>query len=618
MTRFFKFSLGVLALCLPQFVVSAIAIYAYADALIYPASGVGFHLALMLALHVGYFSAWGLLARTRGWGEHRWFRLLYALSLVGKGLALNLVYVCSYLSHQLWSAYISWDNLRALGPHLRGFHLALGAGFYWGCGLALGLLLASLVAALKLSAVLTGRLHRAYADSRAAFFSPVLFSVLGLLAGLLWLRNPQGEAAREADPILAFWSNRAAADPVLTSDMLADRQAGLAYVPPASFSRRNVIVIIIDCLRADHLSFRGYTRETTPFLTSLAREGRLQQVDFAISNGNDSPQGIRTILSSRYPHRQNFHNFRLQDLLKRAGYRTHVVAAGDHTTLGGMRRHYGSNVDVFSDGLDARSYSVNDDRGLLESLDKIDPAGDQPAFFFIHLMSAHDLAVREPRFSRWQPAQLELEWNAMILGRYDAVTMTNTYDNGVLQADHYLERVLTVLKAKGYLKDFVAVITGDHGEGLGERGNYGHTRFLYAEDITVPILFLESGQADYGPMPFASHVDIAPTLLDRLGLPRPDRWDGKSLLHAAAPELAFAAGTRESGWRAVVLRREGAMFKYLFYGNKLRAFQEHLYELISDPTEKSDLSANPAHEELLLEMRRRAAKEFARAVPPLD
>lgn len=119
-------------------------------------------------------------------------------------------------------------------------------------------------------------------------------------------------------------------------------------------------------------------------------------------------------------------------------------------------------------------------------------------------------------------------------------------------------------------------------------------------------------------MSFASQVDIAPTLLDRLGLPKPARWDGKSLYRTTAPDLTFGIGTRESGWRMIVQQRELGMFKYLFYGNKQRAFQERLYEIKSDPAEKSDLSKDPALLQLLLELRQMAAKEFNRAVPPLE
>jgi arylsulfatase A-like enzyme len=616
MRDFGRFCGRILLLCLPQLGLSLFAIFAYKNALIFPASGIGVHLALILMLHVLFFCTWAVLAQRQQGRENAWLRRLFAAASVAKGLMLNAVYLASYVSHGLWGSYLTWTNVKAIGPHLHGFYLALGWPLF--VALALGALafVGHFFLALKLARPTLRWLEGAGASPVGRGLT--LAGLVALLGGGLWLRDPQGERVRGLDPVLAFWTNQADSQPHLTPAMLADRAAGLDYRVPADFRRRNVIVIAVDCLRGDHLSFRGYPRETTPFLASLARAGKFHQVGFAVANGNDSPQGIRAILNSRYPHHHNLHNFRLQDLLKRAGYRTHLLGSGDHTTFGGLRKHYGPNLDVFLDGFAHQSYSINDDRGLVESLATLPAAGPQPAFFYFHLMSAHTLGLREPAFTRWHPSVVTIPWPDMILGRIDRDVMTNTYDNGVLQADHYLEQIFALLKSKGYLEDYVAVITGDHGESLGEHGHYGHTRYLFAEDITVPILFLESGPADYGPMPFGTHVDISATLLDRLGLPRPARWAGRSLYQAAPPELAFAVSTREPGGRAVLLRRDGHLYKYLFSGRKLRAFQEHLYDETADPGERQNLVKNPAYGQLLLELRRLAATEFQQAIPPTD
>lgn len=618
MSRFLRFAGRILLLCLPQLGVSLGTILMYAQALIYPWSAIGMHIALVAALQVLFFGGWSTVAlRCRG-AERSGCRLLYAVSCVVKGMMFNLVYLLSYATYQLWGTYLSWNNLKAALPHLRGFYLALGPSLFVGLGLAALLLLVHFLFALKTAERSLRWLEDTGTRPTAPAHTLMLASLLSLLAAGLWLRDPHGEKARQMDPILAFWTNQAAAAPVLTADMLADRAAGQAYRPPAEFHRRNVIVIAVDCLRSDHLSLWGYPRETMPFLTAQARTPNAARVDFSVSNGNDSPQGIRTILGSRYPHRHNLHNFRLQDALKRAGYRTHVIGTGDHTTLGEMRQHYGPNIDVFRDGLASKVHSVNDDRGVLEALDGLEPAGKAPAFFYFHLMSAHNIGVREPAFARWQPASLKMEWSGMLLGHANAELDTNNYDNALLQADYFIAEIFRRLEAKGYLGDYVAVVTGDHGQGLGERGNYGHTRFLFAEDIDIPIIFLESGPVNYGPMPFASQVDIAPTLLDRLGLPRPDRWDGKSLYQAPPPEVTYAAGTRDSGWRAVISRDGEGILKYLFYGNKRAAFREHLYDESRDPGEKKDLVNDAARAGLLLELRQMAANEFTRPVPPPD
>lgn len=618
MSRFFLFSGRILLFCLPQTLLSLGAIWLYTEAVICPPITLGIHVPLILAFHIFYFGGWLILLGRNPAMQSRWVCILYALIGSMKWLMLNLVYLASYASYRLWGAYISWDNLRALMPHLRGFYLALGSDLFIALGIIALFLFGYLLLALKTAQRSLSWLRSTHRGPIAIAHILMLAAWPLLLACWLWLAHPQSTEATATDPILAFWSNQAAAELTLTPDMLADRAVGQAYQVPASFRRRNVIIFIIDCMRSSHLSFNGYPRATTPYLASLEREGFFQKVGFAVSNGNDSPQGIRTILNSRYPHQHNIHNFRLQDVLKQAGYRTHVIATGDHTTLGGMRQHYGPNLDVFSDGLSTKAYSVNDDRILLEALAKIKPSDGQPAFFFFHLMSAHTLGVHDPAFARWRPALLKMEWGAMVLGQYNTQLFTNTYDNGLVQADHFTERIFADLRTKGYLGDYIGVITGDHGEGMGERGNYGHTRFLYSEDINVPILFFESTPVDYGPMPFASHVDIAPTLLNRLGLPEPARWNGRSLFQAPPPEVTYASGTRNSGWRAVLKRDNGEIYKYLFYGTKLRAFQELLYHESKDPQELVNLATEASFNGILMDFRQLASSEFKRSVPPSD
>lgn len=618
MKRFAALASGLLLFCLPQALISFFAIRSYAAAGIFSAFAVGTHVAWILAVHLVFFAAWAIVARRRGRAERPGWHLLYAGTCALKALALNGVYLSSYTCYRLWNTYLSWDNLRMAGPHLRGFYLSFGKNLVG--GLALAFLLSCIYFGLtvRLAGPSLRRLGTLLAARTAPTYAFILATFALLVAANLWLRDPLWTQMADRDPILAFWTNRAAAEPVLTPEMLAEHAAGQAYAPPAAFARRNVLVFVVDCLRNDHLSFRGYTRETTPFLSSLYRAGRLQAVDFAVSNGNDSPQGIRSILNSRPPHRQSMHNFRLQDVLKRAGYRIHIFGTGDHTTLDNMRAHYGPNVDVFHDGLSAANASVNDDRGLLEAIEVLSPAGREPCFFYIHLMSVHELGIRDPAFLRWQPATTTLDWGIVMQRKDDPQLATNTYDDGILQADDFLRRIFAGLESKGYLRDYVAVITGDHGQGLGERGHYGHTRFLFSEDVDIPMFFLESGAADYGPMPFGSQVDIAPTLLARLGLPQPLNWTGRSLYRSAPPETAFAVSRRGAGWRAVYSRRDARLFKYLFSGATRVAFQECLYDVKQDLREMRDLAADPAYGQILLELRLMAAKEFSCSVPPVD
>ena len=82
------------------------------------------------------------------------------------------------------------------------------------------------------------------------------------------------------------------------------------------------------------------------------------------------------------------------------------------------------------------------------------------------------------------------------------------------------------------------VVTGDHGEGLGER-HWAHGWHLYDEDIRIPMLLFDTAGTRYPDLSFATQVDIAPTILDRLRLPIPASWDGQSLLAPAATRVTY-------------------------------------------------------------------------------
>lgn len=616
--RFGKFTGKVLIVICPQLIVSLIAIMCYARAGLFPYAGVALHLAAIAFGQLIFFGIWAQATRIPKWRARRWIHFTLASTFVLKSLALNFVYATSYATFQLWHSYLTWANLRTSSQHIIGFHQTLGVIVPVAL-LAFSALTAGLFAIYyhRSPRILHG-LAQAVVEPSSRQFTTTLVSVAGLTTIALWYIEPSTAHILPKDPIYSFWNNNPAKEPALTPEMLAENLAN-DFHPPKQFFQRNVIIIIIDCLRRDHLSLYGYSRETTPFLHSLMTSGEAQSVAFAIANGNNSPQGIRSVLGSRLPHQQRQYNFKIHDALKRAGYRTHLIAAGDHTSLSDMRKHYGPNFDVFRDGLNPSPYTVNDDRRILSELRELKPFDGRPAFFYFHLMSAHGLSVRQPEYQRWQPSALILDWIPMITGHYDSVLMQNTYDNGLLQADHVVTEIYSALKSKGYLDDYVGVVTGDHGEGLGERGHFGHTGFLYMEDIGVPIIFIESDKVDYGPMPLASHIDIAPTLLSRLGLPLPAQWQGQSLFHAPPPEAVFAE-SRKNGedWRTVMIKHDNLIYKYIYIGSPQAGVREMLFNLTADPAEQTNLLAVSGEHEQLSAIRELARRQFNLSITPAE
>jgi glucan phosphoethanolaminetransferase (alkaline phosphatase superfamily) len=346
-------------------------------------------------------------------------------------------------------------------------------------------------------------------------------------------------------------------------------------------------VFLVDCLRADHLSLYGYHRETTPFLARLREEGRLRQVAQARAACNCTPCGVMSALASREQADLGQGMFSLHDVLHDRGYRTHFILAGWHDVWYDLRALYGTSIDYYYEGTQTERYLPDDDLLLLEGLEPVPASDGRPAFFYFHLMSAHDTGVYGPEFSRWQPALTFQLGGTFSLRGNDPVKSGNTYDNKLLKADRIIEQLFGALDQKGYLRDSMVVILGDHGQGLGEHGHYGHGRRLYEEDLRIPLLIVDDPAVSYRHLSTALQADVAPTILDRLDLPVPATWTGRSLL-AAGPGPSFSTHYGcMGGNHAAVFKAQGKNWKLI----RGRADGEELYELGSDPSERRNLVA---------------------------
>jgi arylsulfatase A-like enzyme len=159
------------------------------------------------------------------------------------------------------------------------------------------------------------------------------------------------------------------------------------------------------------------------------------------------------------------------------------------------------------------------------------------------------------------------------------------YDDRVRQADGIIHQLFDALAAKHYLDNAVVVVIGDHGEGLGER-HWAHGWDLYNEDIEIPMLLYDVPAATYPALAFAVQVDVAPTILDRLGLPIPASWEGQSLLAPTPERFTYHQTYFFPNRFAVIYRDEHAMFKFIAtpqYG------KEELYDLTKDRHESRNL-----------------------------
>jgi arylsulfatase A-like enzyme len=226
-------------------------------------------------------------------------------------------------------------------------------------------------------------------------------------------------------------------------------------------------------------------------------------------------------------------------------------------------------------------------------------------------MSTHFLGVKNGMYNHYTPSNINADYMNLLKGQYSRDVLINRYDNGMLEADDVIRKIFLGLERKGYLGDSIVFIIGDHGEGLGEHKHFGHDRFVYQEDIRIPMLIYDSEGHRYANLEFASQLDVAPTIIDRLGLNIPSSWEGKSLLNQAIKSYSYQQ-TRGGPYIYAVLYREGMnIYKYIRWerNRDTGKVREELYELNSDPAELRDLlpSADP---ELIQKMGTKAKEVF--------
>ena len=330
------------------------------------------------------------------------------------------------------------------------------------------------------------------------------------------------------------------------------------YTKAAAATRHNLVLIVVDSFRADHTSLYGYARDTTPYLAYRAA-GRGARLSPAVRTScAETVCGVMSLLGSRYVHRFSPRMFTLHEVLGAHGYRRILLIADDHTHFYDLRGHYGT-VEEYHDASTAHSPRMFDDQDVVDrvrSLPKWD--GATPVMLHLHLMSAHALGYLHDDSLKWRPVvNYFYPANRVDAGGRLVAAATNYYDDGVNQADRVIHDVLEALEAKGYLRDSLVVVTGDHGESLGEKDKWGHGNSVYEEVLRVPLLMLSQG---YEPAPLRARspaqVDIAPTILAELGIPAPDTWQGSPLQQPEQSHFAyFQQGAfiglldRQSGWK---------------------------------------------------------------------
>jgi arylsulfatase A-like enzyme len=370
-----------------------------------------------------------------------------------------------------------------------------------------------------------------------------------------------------------------------------DAEPQAAPSPGAVGARPNVIVMLVDTLRADHLGMYGYERDTSPALDEWAAGAVVFQQAYALSSWT-RPSTVSLLtgldpIHHRVEDRLDVipqHVRLLSERLKERGYATFGAITNPHVSAAwAFDRGFDDYVDLKETGRGTAADAVADHViALGEAL-----AASQPFFLYLHLIDPHTPFDPPPPYDTLFADDPDdaVEW------------AIGGYDGEIAFVDEQLGRMLAALRARGLEDDTLTILVSDHGEELMERGNIGHGVHLFEEVVRVPLVIRFPGGAHGGlrvPQR-VSLIDVVPTLLARLGDTPPEDMDGRDLSpllderRRSWADRELFLSIRTTGPSSNLIR--GVLDGPRKYLRRSRPeASESLYDLERDPAEHQDLA----------------------------
>jgi arylsulfatase A-like enzyme len=406
---------------------------------------------------------------------------------------------------------------------------------------------------------------------------------------------------------------------------------------PVSHARRhrpNILFILVDTLRRDHLTPYGYRRDTSPNIDRLlAWRGAV--VEEAYSQAPWTLPSVASFLASRYPGEilgddPNAYGLpgalpSLPATLKACGYETGGFIANQVLHKGnGFRRGF----ETFYSPPPGTSDLDQPDAAALTArvLPWLEGHRNAPFFLYVHYLDPHDpydnpeiVGGRSSFFPDYHGRISGRDVQGIYTGKIplddplqDREQLVALYDSEIHYADRAIGRLLAAIPRE-ILADTLVVLTADHGEEFLDHGGWKHGFTLYDEQIHVPLLWRWDGRIPAGSrLPGVVRLlDVAPTLLRAAGGAVPPSWEGIDLMpaltrRAPLPRLAAFAQHMTTGplrAAAVLGHQKLILFNartpytpadplqaYLWTKDLARLHRVELYDLSQDAGERTDLA----------------------------
>jgi arylsulfatase A-like enzyme len=424
----------------------------------------------------------------------------------------------------------------------------------------------------------------------------------------------------------------------------------------------NILLVVLDTVRAQSLSLHGYARPTSPNLERLAQRG--VRFERAMAPSSWTLPSHATMFTGRYMHETEVDWTRplgrkfptIAEILTAHGYETagfvaNMFYCGRPFGLARGFAHYedyrkspGQIIACSSVGneLACKLKGLLDDHQMLgrKSADHVNASflrwvdrregAKRPFFAFLNYMDAHDPYIPPGEYATaFSPLvpQRPLQIKNRRCSAADAAPLRDAYERCITGLDARVGALFERLQGDGLLDNTLVIITSDHGEHFGEFGLSGHGMSLYLPLLHVPLLVSFPGvPADTVVSQAVSLRDLGATILDVAGLKDMVEFPGESLarywageraLHNCRTEPIFSEVGRVGKWRWGPASKGSIRcivadeFQYISNSTG----REELYDIRNEQTEEGNLVAIPEHDETLI-MLRRHLDSFACGSPP--
>jgi arylsulfatase A-like enzyme len=472
-----------------------------------------------------------------------------------------------------------------------------------------------------------------------------------LICAVSWIASRLVVSRAGLLPTLRFSAAFGLVIPVAIALGMSFDRAGRLPLPATAKSpqsRPNVVLLSLDTVRADHLSLYGYSRETTPHLSALAKEATVYTNAFAVSDMTLATHA--SIFTGAYPRRHGAHYVpsqpfgqpmadlpTLAEILSRSGYLTAGVAANYaylDPSFGFARGFQSYDVRRPVSIFDPRQtyYLRYGIRSVLERFlpleqfdhlcrsaaelhEEVFPMLDQlaarknPFFLFVNYMDAHAPRMPPPSFASLfpgrDPSLNAAKYYAVVkdvmkqtrpLRDSERTSAISLYDDSLAYLDDQVAKLVDRLKALGVYENTLIVITSDHGEAFGERDLMEHSVSVYQDQIYVPLLIKYPNTHESRKVgTVVSQIDLLPTILSTVGLPVPTDLHGIDLQDRKASEAPRTVVSESYPdamfvtWNRRFNRTETALISGHMKLVISTAGKRELYDLEEDPKETKNL-----------------------------